>query len=725
MHMMISKFYLALLIVMTIFAICPVVSANHVVIDSCDYKTAADAAKTWTTSCSASTPVPATIDNVRCFRLTSDFSAGKHGTDLAGGDWSGSDSARAIWNKSVNLDLSGLSYIYLKVKIPNPASFTMIHLLVGTENGGWYDWLWDPFPRVTSQWQIIRLKESSCYADGDVSWSKVRTIRITASAGTKGSPNFYVAGIGAVTNGSSNMLSNSGFEFCTTERLPDYWGTGDWGLIKDAWITDTDSWRAQWGVDNTVSHSGKRSMRIVGNGDPQELELVSFFVRLAGTYTISAWMKSDRQNLPVTIKSNIYQKPEVAGQQFAVSTTWKRYTMNITQSGLERVFIRNDSNGGTLWVDDVQLEKGTVATDYKPADTDMSLTGKAVHRAVPPVKEHVIIPGSDSISVKIDSSRRFLVDGKPFIPYAASWEIPVSPARIEHTAKSGFNTVVLWASSGRTLEQLRTALDLAKANGLKVILAASPSIDALGEWITALKNHPAILAWYVFDEPYNDRLRKEAVERYNIAKELDPSRPAMINYTSYNGDELGDIASLDNYPIPSALPCALGVYTDALMRAGKPAWIWAQCCGYGYYLMYRDPTGPEAEGMIYSSLVHGGRGFMYFANKPHSKELWDTMCRIGHEVEVLTPILYSLETSPNVKCNSQDIEFVAKTYNGQQYIIASNKKPTLVRATFSISGSPAAGATRLFENRNVCIKHGKLEDAFAGYQRHVYRLGKK
>ncbi len=156
--------------------------------------------------------------------------------------------------------------------------------------------------------------------------------------------------------------------------MPDFWGLND-----DAFATDPGAWRARWGVDNTVSHSGKRSLRIVGKKDLWELQAASvrFSVEAGKPYTLSAWMKSDLPDLPVTMKLD-----NVAKRQFTIDKTWKRYIIeNVVPAGNSnsRCIINNDSDGGTLWIDDVQLECSTVATDYKPGDTDKDLTGRAVH----------------------------------------------------------------------------------------------------------------------------------------------------------------------------------------------------------------------------------------------------------------------------------------------------------------------------------------------------------
>ncbi len=88
------------------------------------------------------------------------------------------------------------------------------------------------------------------------------------------------------------------------------------------------------------------------------------------------------------------------------------------------------------------------------------------------------------------------------------------------------------------------------------------------------------------------------------------------------------------------------------------------------------------------------------------------MSQLGQEVKTLTPVLYSLETPPAASTKSTAIEFVAKTYNGQNYVIALNKTPTRVKARLTISGAGGASATVLFEDRKVGVRKGAIVDVF-------------
>lgn len=124
--------------------------------------------------------------------------------------------------------------------------------------------------------------------------------------------------------------------------------------------------------------------------------------------------------------------------------------------------------------------------------------------------------------------------------------------------------------------------------------------------------------------------------------------------------------------------------------------------------------------MTYSSLINGVRGIKWFAQKPLSAELWNTMQHLAREVRVLTPVLYSLEDAPAVSVSSDGIDFVVRRHAGDTYIIAVNTMPRTVSAAFTVS--KAAKAEVMFDDRNAAMSGTVLKDMFYGYQRHVYRM---
>lgn len=87
-------------------------------------------------------------------------------------------------------------------------------------------------------------------------------------------------------------------------------------------------------------------------------------------YTLSAWLKADRNGLPVNFSLGEYQTKST---QFKVTTEWKRYsfTCRPDQVRLENycratIALPHSVLAGILWIDNVQLEEGSTAGDYQP-----------------------------------------------------------------------------------------------------------------------------------------------------------------------------------------------------------------------------------------------------------------------------------------------------------------------------------------------------------------------
>jgi hypothetical protein len=524
-----------------------------------------------------------------------------------------------------------------------------------------------------------------------------------------------------------NVLANSGFEVCTTEALPDFWGPGTMGISAPRWALDPDSWRQHWRVDSTTSHSGRRSMRIDCPGDPADLILYGRWVDLPVLnvpWTLSAWMKSDRADLPVDLTFQFGSKTVKVGPE------WGRYSVTASPYDKTQTIIITPKGQGVLWVDDVQFEQADTPTDYAPAAYDAGLTGQAVHRPVPDRPPCRIRPGgTKTAAVTIDAHRRLLVDGVPFIPFTMAWGHLPNREMLQDCARAGYNAGLFLIGNDTDLAALRTCLDQANACGLKIILSMLGGITTENRtrFITAFREHPALLVWYVVDEPTGD---DPAVRQaYDLAKRLDPARPAYINYAPgfYFPTVLpSDIASLDRYDIGAEPdgPIYQAQFADRLESiarpAGKPSWIVLQCSGYAFW-MSREPTGPEEEALVYLTLIHGVRGLKFWVDKPLSLELWRTMKMLAGEVRQLTPVLYSLEPAPPVAAAQPEIHVLAKTWKGRTYVMAANAAATPVAARLAVAGAGRA-ATVLFEQRRVKLVDGVIEDTFLPYQRHVYEL---
>jgi hypothetical protein len=473
-------------------------------------------------------------------------------------------------------------------------------------------------------------------------------------------------------------------------------------------------------------------LRVVSSGDYNQLQVFSTRsnVKAGQSYVLSAWLKSNQSAMAVPMQ--ISAPGLNVNQTFTVDGTWRRYSLGgvAASNSTQASCLIYPSGSGTLWIDDVQFEAGEAASDFQPSPMDETIITQTVHRAASAISDYPCTPGGSSVTVSLDSARRFLVDGQPFVPFALGWNSSStyrpSLAILQEIARAGFNTLCLSAKSD-TPAHLRTILDDARTCGLKVIFWADRSVSTamLGDWVTSLKDHSAIIVWYVYDEPTTPAQWNEAQLKYQTAKTNDPTRPSFVNFASMQLPTgwTGDILSTDDYPVPTQRPVVLANLTDKMENLAapvqKPVWMWQQSSGYAYYLG-REPTGPEAECMAYLSMIHGARGFMYFFWKPRSAELWSEMRSLADEISTLTPVLSSTDTTPTVSASSPCIHLLSKSCGGTRYLIAVNESPLPVTATLTSSEAGSESATALFENRNVNVVNGQITDTFAGYQRHVY-----
>jgi len=704
-----------LIIAILTAVICSGCIAGEFAVDSFTYSSIKAAQNSWIPSEAGEPCRPVLAGKLHRLRLVCNFQP---------------DSRRARWDKSVALDLSDVSYFKISLRIENLTAVD--HISLHFKSGeGWYS-NGNVMPVNSEEWQHMVFAKSSFGTEGECGgWDKISTIRISVWQSRNARAAVEISDFSAVQASiTENLLRNSGFETCTSENIPDYWGSGHFGFAPEQWAYRMDEWRTRWGVDNTISHSGNRSLRIVGSEEPAGLQAYSCFAYPTGSnkpYTFSAWLKSDAKDMTASLQ---FSGSPVESLSIPGDNRWRRYSITAIpvdafgEANQQKTWcIVTPQKSGNLWIDDTQFELGTKATDYRPAIEDASIIGPAIKRQVPGTPDLPLISLPGKTTVSIDSSRRFLVNSKPFIPFAVGWESTPTKNVLKSIAQSGFNTVC-YTIYPWNYNDLIPTMDYARSCGLMVIPWINSNItpDVLKQIVITAKDHPALLVWYVCDEPAS--INSDVTTKYEIAKTNDPNHPAYVNYSILFADyTYGDIASMDRYPLPSHSPATMYMDADNMERVasinGKPSWIWLQSCGYIAW-MSREPTAPELECMTYISLIHGVRGFKIYAHKPHTSTLWNEMKWLAREIKILTPVLYSLESSTDAIASPSTVHVVTKKLNGKTYIIAVNERPTPVTAQFKLSSVVAKTATVLFEKRLLKVSRDVIRDKFAGYQRHVY-----
>jgi hypothetical protein len=601
-----------------------------------------------------------------------------------------------------------------------------IGIYFGTPNG-WYPLF---FSGISESWRTRIFSLSRFGSEGKPDgWDKVTTFRFSPWSSGEGKVTFRLRNFRFLPKDpAENYVKNGSFEI-SGAGIPYGWGSGHWGVGDLPWAADMDMWRRHWHLDRKVAKHGSVSLCIENTSELPPLRAVSVWLyppkeKKGERFTLSAWLKSDRDKLPVSLGSKVFE-------------VGKEWTQAVVKgiSIPERFSVAISPQApGKLWIDAVQLQAGEQATgEFHPFIEDEAIAAR--ERLIdwsPPRRTREVAAGRHTTlpvkpaSVTIDADGRFLVDGKPYIQHSLGLEFVSNLDILNFVAQSGFKDVCIYFRDNLTTEQVKNIFDRCAQVGLRLIpWLGGKGVEQVSERVRALKDHPALLCWYVMDEPSGEEGFAEAEARLKLARELDPAHPAFINYLSNKLEgHAGDIYSTDVYPIPHSTPMAainaVRSMKAAAAREHKPVWMWLQGTGYAYW-MDREPTPRELSCMVYGSLIAGARGIYYFAQIPRTKECWDEMRALCVEVDGLAPALYSLEPAPELQCDNQNILCSAYRHRGDIWVLAVNTSDKPLQARFALK-SPLHIVEVIFEGRKIQPQAGSWQDSFGAYERHVYRF---
>lgn len=355
-------------------------------------------------------------------------------------------------------------------------------------------------------------------------------------------------------------------------------------------------------------------------------------------------------------------------------------------------------------------------------------------------------------AVQVDRiSGGLIVDGLPFFPFGFYCYSPVQPTLAEEEVVKGFNMMSPYQSNDpERLAERRKYMDRCAELGMKVHYhllhvavsgsAATPRArqqreQLLRAEVETFRNHPALLAWYLSDEPDGNEVPPSELARaYQLVRELDPYHPVtivfMIPEKAREYAEAMDIVMTDPYPIPQRPPVTVHGAIAGLVSqfAGeKPVWLVPQAFG-GNEWWAREPTPREERVMTYLGVIGGATGVQYFIRHglngfPKSTSTWAECGRLALEVAELTPALLSREPRARVISSSESIFAGAWQDGGMIYLLAVNVENRPQSMRLSLDGVLFTGqAEALFENRAVQAREGIIEEVIEAYGTRAYRL---
>ncbi len=647
-----------------------------------------------------------------------------------------SEGDRACWDLVLPMDLSGAGRIGFEIRAVNGGLGGNIGIYFGTA-GGWYSRFW--WGGVSDDWTQRVFRIDSFATEGQpAGWDAVQRFRFSVWSAGAGNATFLLRNLEVLpADPTENHVRNGSFEIISgglvdggREMLPYAWGSGHWGVGHLPWATNMDLWRERFFVDATQAHDGTHSLRVHNTADLPLLSASSAWIappESADTLVLSAWLKSDTDALPVTLSCG--------GKtvQAEIGSEWVQVSLpDIPRANLMTVVI-SPKAPASLWIDAVQLQALEQATEQFHAafgDAQTALREQAVDwsppRRTPDVAAGRAATGPlNAATLTIDEHARVLLDGVPYVQHSFGLEFVSNLDILDFVAQSGFRDVCIQIRETMTTERLGEIFDRCAQVGLRIIpwLDGRMTRERFAEHISTLKDHPALLCWYVYDEPSGDRFA-EADARYHLARELDPSRPALINYLpSKLTDHTGDIYSTDVYPIPHSSPSAAIGAVREMKRAAepenKPVWMWLQGTGYAYW-MDREPSPRELSCMAYGSLIEGARGIYYFAQVPRSDACFQEMRALLVEVDALAPVICSTDQAPEVACSDPNVLHRAFTHEGHRWVLAVNTQAESAVVEFRSPGTDGT-VTVVFEDREIAAADSAWHDTCGPYERRVYR----
>jgi len=385
---------------------------------------------------------------------------------------------------------------------------------------------------------------------------------------------------------------------------------------------------------------------------------------------------------------------------------------------------------------------------------------------------------------------RSVIDGKPFLVKGI---YAVNPPQFALAASFGFNVVQSYQFAGMTDDQVADYLNAAKDNGLRVLFhlaAAVPTQEVVTKVKTRVqrfKDHPAMYAWYLADEPSINKTRPEdLIALYQWINSTDRDHPVFSSNWElpafkaacdadmpqfyfgppsgqYNGalpkakdrhETLGvswiaianthDTKGFGADPTLEGLSPAQFTGTDAEKKQRVDA-INANLENPPFPSLSTYPDNPiKVRGQALDMIAHGSNGIFYWLfstpNVPmHPVYGWYTIFHRAALREALKNVLKEMDTvwpriaNPVVGATtwyegSTKVFYWYRRDGNKATIMAVNESEIdqQVKTTLTdLKNSAELTASLSVENRTVKIVNGILDDKFRANEAHVYLVDLK
>ena len=548
-----------------------------------------------------------------------------------------------------------------------------------------------------------------------------------------------------------NQIINGGFETLNND-YPIGFSTSNFGFGRAEFVADLEKVRSRYCIDDKIAYEGRNSMRLSCG--------VPFWEcwrrRLSNTdYVYSLYAKAEVPGTKIRLVVAEREKSPLAERLVSVGTEWTRFYLPVkTYKGVGLRCGVSLPSGGTVWIDAMQLERGTEATPF--------VTRAIIPEELPPdppkVMDHfytdVVAPkkssGRPPRMTKVNPARNsFVVDGKEFFMFGfmgqVGWFGDLESAKkvYDRFKEWDFNFYEWWfvGRQPADADTMAQALGELEKRGVKTLLHLP--YDAGAQWVNtqnlalvkAVAHHPNVLGVATFDESYgvvSDETRRRVTDR--LRAELGPDVPIQISdrdlgAINHMDMSAADIASFDKYPVGIAEISTL-YYVLRQFRDDHPDEVVVYYpLASGHFAMWpRDPTPAEVLAQAYIAYVLEVFNLKWFALSPLTAPVIPAMTQAKRERDLIDPSAF-LDGSPwAVACRSRNdaVKFTARVLNGRARIIAINIENRKNEAIWTLPDEPQS--VRVLIGRKSDVRRGQgnvVYDGFRPLERRVYEIDLK
>ncbi len=167
----------------------------------------------------------------------------------------------------------------------------------------------------------------------------------------------------------------------------------------------------------------------------------------------------------------------------------------------------------------------------------------------------------------------------------------------------------------------------------------------------------------------------------------------------------------------------------------KPVWAFVELGHPASENTAPSITRPQVNAAVWSSLIHGARGIIYFNHsfggpcqsqhilrEPCYANIRSTVTDLNARITRLAPVL-NAPFADGYASTSSPIDVMAKLYGNAYYVFAGARRNAATKAGFELACTGDGTATVLDEGRTIPVTGGRFTDRFAdGNAVHIYRI---